>query len=77
MNRPWLEEQIRVQFGSQRAALVAALHEVQVCVEFPECCAAVLQMYPEETPNGAILRVATTRGKQWLTQCHGPATKTR
>jgi len=77
MNRPWLEEQIRVQFGSQRAALVAALHEVQVCVEFPECCAAVLQMHPDETPNGAILQLATARGKQWLTQCHGTATKIR
>ena len=77
MNRAWLEEQIRVRFGSQAAALVAALHEVQVCVEFPECYAAILQMYPDETPNGAILRVASTRGKQWLTQCHGPATKIR
>ena len=77
MNRAWLEEQIRVQFGSQRAALVAALHEVQVCVEFPECYAAVLQMYPDKTPNGAILRLATARGEQWLTQCHGTATKIR
>ena len=77
MNRAWLEEQIRVQFGSQRAALVAALHEVQVCVEFPECCAAVLQMYPDKTPNGAILQLATARGEQWLTQCHGTATKIR
>ena len=77
MNRAWLEQEIRVRFGSQRAALVAALHEVQVCVEFPECYAAVLQMYPDETPSGAILRVATTRGKQWLTQCHGPAVEIR
>jgi hypothetical protein len=77
MNRAWLEEQIRVQFGSQRAALVAALHEVQVCVEFPEYCAAVLQMYPDKTPNGAILQLATARGEQWLTQCHGTATKIR
>jgi hypothetical protein len=77
MNRAWLEEQIRVRFGSQRAALVAALHEVQVCIDFPECYAAILQMYPHETPNGAILRVATTRGKQWLTRCHGPATTNR
>jgi hypothetical protein len=77
MNRAWLEEEIRVRFGSQRAALVAAHHEVQVCVESPECYAAILQMYPDETPNGAILRVATTRGKQWLTQCHGHATKIR
>ena len=77
MDRAWLEEQIRGQFGSQRAALIAALHEVQVCVEFPECYAAILQMYPDETPNGAILRVARTRGEQWLTQCHGPATKLR
>jgi urease accessory protein UreF len=66
MNRAWLEEQIRLQFGSQRAALVAALHEVQVCVESPECYAAVLQMYPNETPNRAILRLATARGKQWV-----------
>ena len=77
MNRPWLEEQIRVQFGSQRAALVAALHEVQVCVESPVYYTAVLQMYPDETPNGAILQLATARGKQWLTQCHGTATKIR
>jgi hypothetical protein len=75
MNRAWLEEQIRVRFGSQRAALVAALHEVQVCVELPECYAAILQMYPDETPSGAILRVATTRGRQWQSQCHGPATQ--
>src|SRR3954452_15112118 len=61
MNRAWLEEQIRVQFGSQRAALVAALHEVQVCVESPECYAAILQMYPDETPNGAILRGSHSR----------------
>jgi hypothetical protein len=66
MNRAWLEQQIRVRFGSQGAALVAALHEVQVCVESPECYAAVLEMYPEETPNGAILQLATARGKQWL-----------
>jgi hypothetical protein len=77
MNRAWLEEQIRVRFDSQRAALVAALHEVQVCVEFPECCAAVLQMYPDETPSGAILQLATPRGKQWLSQRHGTATKIR
>jgi len=66
MNRAWLEEQIRVRFGSQKAALVAALHEVQVCVEFPEYYTAVLQMYPNETPSGAILRLATARGKQWV-----------
>jgi hypothetical protein len=66
MNRAWLEEQIRVRFDSQGAALVAALHEVQVCVEFPEYYAAILQIYPNETPNGAILRFATARGKQWL-----------
>ena len=66
MNRAWLEEQIRVRFGSQKAALVAALHEVQVCVEFPEYYTAVLQMYPNETPNGAILLLATARGKQWV-----------
>ncbi len=77
MNRGWLEEQIRVRFSSQTAALVAALHEVQVCVEFPECYAAILRMYPDETPNGAILRVATTRGKQWLTQCHSTTTTIR
>ena len=77
MDRTWLEQEIRVRFGSQRAALVAALHEVQVCIDFPECYAAILRMYPDETPNGAILRVATTRGKQWLTQCHGPVTKIR
>jgi len=65
MNRAWLEEQIRVRFGSQKAALVAALHEVQVCVELPEYYTAVLQMYPNETPSGAILRLATARGKQW------------
>ena len=47
MNRPWLEEQIRVQFGSQRAALVAALHEVQVCVEFPD----VLHRRPADVPR--------------------------
>ncbi len=46
--------------------MVAALHEVQVCVEFPEYYAAILQMYPNETPNGAILRFATARGKLWL-----------
>jgi len=68
MNRPWLEEQVRFQFGSQKAALVAALHEVQVCVEFPECYAAIMKMYPDETPNGAILHVATARGKQWQSQ---------
>ena len=51
MNRAWLEEQIRVRFGSQRAALVAALHEVQVCVEFPDCYAAILQMYPDKSPT--------------------------
>jgi hypothetical protein len=66
MNRAWLEEQIRVRFGAKETALVAALHEVQVCVEFPECYAAILQMYPDETPNRAILRLATARGKQWL-----------
>ena len=66
LNPAWLEEQIRVRFGSREAALVAALHEVQVCVEFPEYYAAILQMYPSETPNGAILRFATARGKQWL-----------
>jgi hypothetical protein len=66
MNRAWLEERIRVRFGSQEAALVAALHEVQVCVESPVYYTAVLQMYPGETPNGAILRLATARGKQWL-----------
>ena len=66
MNRAWLEEQIRVRFGSKEAALVAALHEVQVCVELPDYDTAILQMYPNETPNGAILRFATTRGKQWL-----------
>jgi hypothetical protein len=66
MNRAWLEEQIRVRFGSREAALVAALHEVQVCVEFPEYYAGILQMYPNETPTGAILRFATARGKQWL-----------
>ena len=77
MNRAWLEEQIRVRFGSREAALVAALHEVQVCVESPVYYTAVLQMYPNETPNGAILRLATARGEQWLTQCHGTATKIR
>jgi hypothetical protein len=77
MDRVWLEQEILVRFGSQRAALVAALHEVQVCIDFPECYAAILQMYPDETPNRAILRVASTRGKQWLTQCHGPATRIR
>ena len=77
MNRAWLEDQIRVRFGSQRAALVAALHEVQVCVESPVYYTAVLQMYPDETPNGAILQLATARGEQWLTQCHGTATKIR
>ena len=66
MNRAWLEQEIRVRFGSQRAALVAALHEVQVCIDFPECYAAILQMYPDETPSRAILRLATARGKQWL-----------
>ncbi len=66
MNRAWLEEQIRVRFGSREGALVAALHEVQVCVEFPECYAAILQMYPDESPNGAILRLATARGKLWV-----------
>ena len=66
MNRAWLEEQIGVRFGSKQAALVAALHEVQVCVELPDCYAAILQMYPNETPNGAVLRFATARGKQWL-----------
>ena len=66
MNRAWLEEQIRVRFGSKKAALVAALHEVQVCVEIPEYYAAILQMYPSETPSGAILRFATARGTQWL-----------
>jgi hypothetical protein len=55
-----------MRFGSKEAALVAALHEVQVCVECPDCFAATLQMYPNETPNGAILRLATARGKQWL-----------
>jgi hypothetical protein len=68
MNRAWLEEQIRFRFGSQGAALVAALHEVQVCIDFPECYAAIRQMYPDETPNGAILEVATARGKQWQSQ---------
>jgi hypothetical protein len=77
MNRTWLEEQIRVRFRSQRAALVAALHEVQVCIDFPECYAATLQMYPDETPNGAILRVATARGKQWQSKSHGPAVEIR
>jgi hypothetical protein len=77
MDRVWLEQEILVRFGSQRAALVAALHEVQICIDFPECYAAILQMYPDETPNRAILRVASTRGKQWLTQCHGPATRIR
>jgi hypothetical protein len=77
MNRAWLEEQIRVRFGSQRAALVAALNEVQVCIDFPECYAAILQMYPGETPNGAILQVATARGKQWQSQCHRPAMEIR
>ncbi|HEV3164696.1 MAG TPA: hypothetical protein VGZ22_11760 [Isosphaeraceae bacterium] len=77
MNHAWLEEQIRARFGSQAAALVAALHEVQVCVEFPECYAAILQMYPDETPNGAILQVATARGKQWMSQCHGHAATIR
>ena len=77
MNRAWLEEQIRVRFGSQGAALVAALHEVQACVESPECYAAILQMYPDETPNGAILQVATARGKQWQRQCNGPAIEIR
>ena len=77
MNRAWLEEQIRVRFGSKAAALVAALHEVQVCVEFAEYYAAILQMYPNETPNGAILRFATARGKQWLSQCQGTATTIR
>jgi signal transduction histidine kinase len=38
----------------------------EVCVEFPECYAAILQRYSDETPNGAILRLATARGKQWL-----------
>src|SRR4051812_19225815 len=75
MNRAWLEEQIRVQFRSQRAALVAPLHEVQVCVESPKCGAAVRQMSPKKTPNGAILHPPPPRGKQWLTQCHGTATK--
>ena len=50
MNRAWLEEQIRVRFGSQAAALVAALHEVQVCVEFPECYAAILRCTPMKRP---------------------------
>ena len=77
MNRTWLEEQIRVRFGSKEAALVAALHEVQVCVEFPEYYAGILQMYPNETPNGAILQVATARGKQWQSQCHGSAIEIR
>ena len=77
MDRAWLEQEIRVRFGSQRAALVAALHEVQVCVEFPECYAAILQMYPDETPNGAILRAANTRGKQWESQCNGAASEIR
>jgi hypothetical protein len=77
MDRAWLEEQIRGQFGCQRAALVAALHEVQVCVEFPECYAAILRMYPDETPNRAILQVATARGKQWQSPCHGPAVEIR
>src|SRR4051794_19291532 len=77
MNRAWLEEEVRVQFGSQRAALVAALHEVQVCVESPECYAAILQMYPDETPNGAIRRVAPTGEKKGLTKCQGPATRIR
>ena len=66
MNRAWLEERIRVRFGSQKAALVAALHEVQVCVESPVYYTAVLRMYPDETPTGAILRLATARGEQWL-----------
>ena len=77
MDRAWLEEEIQVRFGSQRAALVAALHEVQVCIDFPECYAAILQMYPDETPNGAILHVATARGKQWQGQCHGSAVEIR
>jgi hypothetical protein len=72
MDFAWLEAEIRARFGTQRAALVAALHEVQVCVEFPECYAAILQMYPDETPNRAILQGATVRGKQWMSQCHGP-----
>src|SRR4051794_13354752 len=50
MNRAWLEEQIRVQFGSQRAALVAALHEVQVCVEFPECWPPSCRCTPIKRP---------------------------
>src|SRR4051812_15221213 len=74
MNRPWLEEQIRVQFGSQGAAWVAALHEVRVCVDFPECCPAVLQMSPKKTPKGATLHPPIARGKQCLPQCHGTAT---
>ena len=32
-------------------------------------------MYPDETPNQAILRVASTRGKQWLTRCSMPWTR--
>jgi hypothetical protein len=62
----WPEEQGWVQFGFREAALVAALNEVQVCVEFPECYPAIPRMYPDETPNGVILRLATARGKQWL-----------
>jgi hypothetical protein len=77
MNRAWLEQEIQVRFGSQRAALIDAIHEVQVCIDFPECYGAILQMYPDESPNGAILQVASTRGKQCLTQCYEPATKIR
>ena len=50
MNRAWLEEQIRVGFGFQEAALVAALHEVQACFESPVYYTAILQMYPTKRP---------------------------
>jgi hypothetical protein len=50
MNRERIEERLRGYFGSARAALTAALSEVNECFTSPECLSGVLAEIGHDVP---------------------------
>jgi len=67
MCRERIEDRVRRYFGpAARAALPAALSEVQACFAFPEFLAGVLrEMGPAASAEEAVVQWAIIRGKQW------------
>jgi len=70
MCREMIEDRLRSYFGPARAALAAALSEVQWCLTFPEFLSAVLEeMHTEVADEDLVVRWAITRGRLWVETC--------